>query len=348
MNLAFERERSHSYKGFEELEKVLNTYVYEESEEIHPSDIHLNEDGTFSIGKTQLQGTRSSLKGLCRILRIPNPFASRIPIDLLQRNIDRLGEEADFNAKFIQRNDGVIVNFVKEDFVGIPHTTLFEPLMNKYKDTEQLAGIISDNWLGLSITKGEGDVFTSFEGMGKNDMYDMGVAIVNSPTGHMTTQARILLHRLFCMNQIIGPSTFDGIKCRPKPNRNLIAVVDGFIEKIGKMFYNTQDLQNLIRLMDRSVSAQELKSIFNSVKKITGDIEFVDSEILGMDSEDRKHILTEFRKFKQGHIEELPQPDVSLYDIFNNITEQAKTFDQEAKFKLEAFAGKLMGNQEIA
>lgn len=343
--LMLHAENQSKFSTLDELEKIHQEYVYEESPEVHPSAIHLNEDGTFQIGNEQIKGTRASLKGLCKILRIPNPFASRIPIDLLQRNIDRLGEEADFDAKYITRKDGTIVNFVKTDFVGIPHPMLFEPLVNKYGKAEQLGGIVSDNWLAVSLTKGEGDAFTSFEGLGKNDMYDMGVVIINSPTGHITTQARILLHRLSCMNQVIGPSNFDVIKCRPKPNRELEKVVDNFIKGIQDLHYDVKQLQAFIQGMDRTITAKELKSVFNSVKKITGDMEFVDSEIFNMDPEDRKEVLTDFRKFKQGQLEEPPTPDVNLYTVFNNITEQAKTFDQETRHKLESYAGKLIGSQ---
>lgn len=333
------------FSTMDELSEIYSKYTYEESEEIHPSNIHLNEDGTFNVNGSTLKGTRSSLKGLCKILRIPNPFASRIPIDLLQRNIDRLGEEADFDTKYFTRKDGAIANFVKADFVGVPHPLLFEPLVNKYGEAEQLGGIISDNWLAISFTKGKGDTFKSFEGVGKNDMYDMGVVVINSPTGHITTQSRVLLHRLVCMNQVVGPSNFDIIKCRPKPNRELERVVDNFIKGIDGLYMDIAQLQDMVKSMDRAITAKELKSVFNAVKKITGDMEFVDSEIFNMDPEDRKEILSGLRSFNQGRIEEAPAPDLNLYDVFNNITEQAKTFDQEVRYKLETYAGKLIGSQ---
>lgn len=338
-------ENKTKFSTLEELDKLSREYVYEESEDMPPSGIHLNQDGTFDVNGSTLNGTRYALKGLCKILRIPNPFASRIPVDLLQKNIDRLGEEADFEAKFITRKDGTIVNFVKADFVGVPHPLLFEPLVEKYRGAEQLGGFISDNWLAVSFTKGEGETFKSFTGNSPNDHYDMGVVVINSPTGHITTQARVLLHRLVCMNQVIGPSNFDVVKCRPKPNRDLEAVVNNFIKGIDGLYYDLGQLQDMVKSMDRAITAKELKSVFNAVKKITGDMEFVDGEILQMDSTDRKEILTELRKFKQGQIEEPPTPDINLYDVFNNITEQAKTFDQEARYKLETYAGKLIGSQ---
>ncbi len=343
-NLNLLTENSRNFSSLDELEKLYSEYVYEESEPFHPSQVSLQTDGTYAINGQEVAGTYSSLKGLCKLLRIPNPFASRIPVDLLQRNIDRLSEEANFEIKTITRKDGNIANFVKEDFVSIPHQMLFEPLANKYGSADVLEGKVSDNWLALSLTKGEDEFFKSFEGVSPNDKYDMGVVVINSPTGHMTTQARVLLHRLICMNQVVGPSNFDIVKCRPKPNRQLEKVVDNFVEGISKLYCDVNSIESAITSLDRSIKPEELKSIFNAVKKITGDVEFVDSEIFGLDPDDRKEILTNLKKYKQGQIEAPPEPQINLYDVFNNITEQAKTFEQEERYKLESYAGKLISN----
>jgi len=342
-NLTFEPENRDTFKNFDELSKLYEKYEYSITDEMDFSDISLNEDGSFQVQGESKRSTAGALKGLCKTLRIPNPFASRIPIDLLQRNIDRLAEEASSRAKVIYRNDGAIVNFVKDDFVGLPHGQLFEPFREEYNMDDRLGGLISDSWAAIIINQGDEGPFSEIK-FDDNDKYDVGVSILNSPSGHKTTIANILLNRLVCLNQILTPSNLASVKCRPKPNRKLESVINGFIKRIKEMHIDSQMLESKVKGLDRKLSAKELKSIFNSMKKITQDPDFVDEYLLEIDTDYRKSTLTDLKKFTQGELEELPEPDVSLYKVFNNITEKAKDFEQEEKYKMESFAGKLLLN----
>ena len=84
----FEHIKPKSVKTLKELESLLESRPDYITEPVDPSSIRLGDDGLITYNgkkaKMSLEGFRNMVVNLHRI---PDPFAQRIPLDLLQNNL---------------------------------------------------------------------------------------------------------------------------------------------------------------------------------------------------------------------------------------------------------------------
>ena len=181
------------------------------------ANLKVDEEG---ISKPQvMKMTQWSLQSLCRFLGIPDPFARKIPIDLLQKNISRLLQEKreDFVSLLIGK-ENEIVNIVKANYKPFENEKLLSKLntlFNNGKSIEWESMRVGSRGFDLNVVDSSVKPLEPKVG----DITKIGFRIINSDTGFRDATAKVYLFRLACTNG--ATLTDDWGIVRRNANRNI-------------------------------------------------------------------------------------------------------------------------------
>lgn len=202
--------------------------------------------------------------------------------------------------------------------------TILSQNYNEITDLEILKSLsdigiskVSRNDFFMSVNTEEKYMIKPFPG----EDFGVGLNILNSETGFRALSVQQFLFRYFCSNGAYTSISEDKDNKRYHyGNDNLHKFVLDKVEVAKK--HSSDILKKIIRLT-------KIGNDENKLKKIEKDI----SKVLG--NEKAKQFLYNFN------------PDLTSYDLFNYITENAKRYDFSKRYFLESFAGELLNIKEL-
>ena len=308
-------------------------------------ELKINDDGSLTNGQTR-QITKYGFENFCSILGIPNPFARKIPQDLLFTNIHRLQEDrSDKPVVLLERPDGAIANIVKAPYKEVPYGDVLSVLDGrefKYID-------IGEQMLTMCLTFEE----TQF-GLAAEDTFFVGTTVTSSIVWKSKLSMEANIYRTLCGNSFIMP-----LVGRAKADYRLGA--DERLLRFAESVrcYDETVLNRLKQGMEllptRKMYRREVANVWRKLNTLAG--EQAADMLIGLDPDTRiATISAEKTQLSSNRIARLygrpvEDPvitDIAFYDVLNAITASAKAASEQVKLDLERYAGGLIQNLALS
>jgi len=342
-------EKKESFTSFNDAVNGLKPFLLT-TESIDPSEIGFQFNGSarFKLGENDYPTTSWGIKSLCKILKIPDPFAKAIPVDLLKYNIDRLSKvytvEGGLTVSF--DTDGNIVGFTKPSYRPLRNIDLLPRLADRFKDIENTKVEVSVRNVIASFTN---DMVTEQLEPVVGDVTKCGVEITNSELGDLDAKANLFLLRLVCTNGALLTDNWGAVS-RNKNNRiQYDTVLDQFV--VGCTQLNT-DRKSLVtvynKLPDVELDSKQFITTFKALKPSLG--KQAAAEILQSNLEEIKDYENFEKKRTRwsaaasewyGHSPR--NTEKNSYEVFNNITQTARDLSsRDHARQLRAYSGRYL------
>lgn len=301
---------------------------------LYRKDFKISPEGKFNIQSQTYPISRGGIQNLCSMLKIPDPFANRIPTDLFIKNVNRLLDEKPDNRvnAYFRKDDTTIIDINERvNFQNIPthklisslpedgmHRVMFENHMVK-------AEAFSDEGLDIEV---------------EGEKHRTGHVIFHYPTARQVPQGYISLWTLICSNGAMAPRAFMREKLNIKSSSDQDILLSKFIERITKISVSKELLEERFKLMhEQHLFNNDLQKLYQSVKRAVG-------------KEDAVLVLGDSVVEEYAALKEEPEDIVTTikyYTIYYNLTYYASNVTKSAKLsrKFQSQAGKLLFTDEI-
>jgi len=320
------------------------------SQKVSFADIQVSLDGIANlIVDTNIRKmTQWSLQSLCRFLQIPDPFARKIPIDLLQKNITRLlREKKDEGIILLIGKENEIVNIVKSKYRPFPNKEFLTEIDKLFKNMTTI------EWESMRIGPRGFDLNVINSAIKPlepkvGDITKIGFRILNSDTGDRDAMARLYLYRLTCQNGATMTSDWGCVRRDSNKNISLNKDFQYFMQNVQNLKVNVERLSTVYsKIPETSLTDFQVESVWKAVNRIAGK-EQADS-VIGKDEEGRKTILhlVDFKRsynrqlFAEGQ-KEPEATDVNVYDAYNRVTDCSKKYEWRSSLQLQAIGGRIL------
>lgn len=327
------REKEVVAQSIEDALDLVNTDFLVKSTGADLKEIDISKDGTLSVGSLACPMTDWAFESLCQLLKIPVPFARSIPPELLLQNLNKLKEENNQRVTLLLSRDTVI-NVVPNPYHPAGNADMLLRLKKEVvpEMALELGDIrISDRGMEVSFLK-EGVAVEPAPG----DITRFGLRVSNSETGWRGAKAGFYLFRLVCTNGAIVSNNwgtaewdYDYRISRERSLQNFI----GQIIKLNVDFAKFEDSYN--RLLDRELMAVEFVNVRRRMSRIVGNDNA--DRITRVSKEERNRLNAEYREGNR-----MLATGVILYDLYNNITDAAKTYPFVQRRALEMLGGSVI------
>jgi len=366
-SVAFADFYTDTVKTKDEAISLLETPKYRHSLSplVSTAEVGFYPNGELRIGSESRRITRVGLEQLCKHLGIPNPFARKIPIDLLSTNICELGVDRDKPIRFVIReSDGAVVGVVKHKYVFVPSLDLIQRIGDNILNGKSNRDI-SISTGGIRITYSmPADVSVEPE---VGDIIRFGKEVINSEIGYRKLQAKLLIFRLVCSNGAIAPVCFGQVvEHQIGDDDSSNTILNRFIKhynKFGSRFDMFKDAFHAMRT--HNVTEDDFVKFGRSLDGIIrspeyGDFEGADPtdssmknigfDLLGVPDypEMIKRVSKRTRLMKEnpfGDIEPSPTiPDLTYYELYNKVTALPHKFHRDflRRMEVEKLGGKII------
>lgn len=303
-------------------------------------------DGTIKLGELYRPATSYGFINFCKILGIPEPFANKIPIDLLLTNIKRLQEEhSGVSVSVLERSDGTIANVLKGEYKEVDYTSFlsnFDGMTVKYVDVGERLMVLAATFEELPVLFKEDD-----------PLY-VGTYVYNSILRTTPLHMFSGLFRTQCSNSFLAPymGKFRA-DYKLEPEERMLRFVESIRCYDEKMVRKMQESFNILET--RRMFEGEVVRVWKKLNSIVGPL---DSDlILGLNSDMRKAMVQEesareiknkLAKLRGEAVREKSLSSLMYYDVLNAITANARDRHQEEKKVLENIAGVFLKEAVLA
>ena len=293
-------------------------------------DFQLTPEGELLIQNNKFMISEGGIRNLCSMLRIPDPFAERIPTDLFIANVNRLLKEKPdnrVNAYFSVPENILVDTNEKVNFQPIPIKRLLSQL-----DQNNIIRVFFEN----HFAKIETIPSTGLQVEVKGDIHSIGNTIFHYPTCKSVPQGYINIMTLACTNGAIAPRSFLREKLNIKSLSDADNLIMKFIEKICKIALGKDKLeQEFKRLHDTTFTSGEVNKLFHTTKRAVGidDVE----NVLG------KGLVGAYQELKQIEDSEL-DTDANKYATYYQVSNYASNLTKSARLsrKFQSLAGRIL------
>jgi len=330
----FKSVETKSLDSISELKDEISSISYE-YEEVPTRSLKLTDKGELSYNSSSLPIT---LEGITRLItrgfKIPNPFINRIPFDLLQLNIERLGTEID-SSTILVMHDGIIINGIIGEFTPIPTA----PLLDSFNEDDYEINKIEFSHLGTTIQSISNKINLNIEPK-EGDITRVGHNFITSETGFADPKINSLLYTLVCQNGAILPKNFGQAKIKLN-NRDIDsnALTLTFRNKIENSVKKTHELKDRLEAMPNlPITIGKFNSILRNASKVT------DSETILSRFELTSEDYTELKVKSKDEEYKYEDTDFSHYKVYSELTNLANDYQSYTRKKLQTLAGKMLND----
>lgn len=296
---------------------------------------HKNEDMNILIGDISLKDDRmlingkpyavrhTGMKGLLNHIKMPGSYAASIPGDLFYDSVNRLCKTyGDFEV-MVRTQDDEIRAVLSPSYIPLDSLDLVKRL-EKAKEaglTPARMQYDGDN-VTVQLTSN-----TEVKASKVGDISKVGVSLETSDTNLYGLSANAYLYRLICTNGTILPTSLGGGVSFLQKNINQETVWNMFDESYTRIMDKMAQIDSefLIRLENKKVDASNFIKVKNKLSDVAGG----------------RKVAEVLRKMEEDIIERGSQ--VSVYDIYNTVTETARdSVNMFTAQLLEKSAGELL------
>lgn len=309
--------------------------------------VSLDSSANLIVGSDIRKMSQWSLQSLCRFLQIPDPFARKIPIDLLQKNITRLlREKKDEGVNLLVGKGNEVVNIVKATYKPFPNKLFLTELDKLFKNKNMEWESMRIGPRGFDLNVIDPSIKPLEPKVG--DITKIGFRILNSDTGDRDAMARLYLFRLACLNGATMTSDWGIVRRDSNKKISLNKDFEYFIQNVQNLKVNFDSLVTVYNKMpETSLTDFQVESVWKAVNRIAGKEQA--DVVIEKDEEGRKAIL-HFVDFKRSYnrqlfAEDLKKPestDVNAYDTYNRVTDCSKKYCWKGALQLQAIGGRIL------
>jgi hypothetical protein len=326
-------------ESFGELEEAIkasqSNFVFERVP-LYRKDFAITPEGQLTIQNNPFKISKGGIENLCSMLKIPDPFAHRIPTELFIYNVNKLLLEKANNrvqAFFSTNGEGPTIVDINEKVNQqvIPTSKILTQLPEKNKHKI----MFENHFVKIQTTDLEGDIIS----VGGHD-HCSGHTIQHYPTCKSISQAHLSILTLVCSNGMIAPRQFMREKLNIKSSSDADLLVSKFIERITKISFNRDLLEERFKILnDTNFLVGDVQKLYQSTKRAVGKDEI--ENVLG---EEIENIYSETKDNDPTDSTEL-----NKYKIYYNMTNYGTNITKSAKLsrKFQTLAGKLLLKDEI-
>ncbi|KKW10754.1 MAG: hypothetical protein UY48_C0031G0008 [Candidatus Gottesmanbacteria bacterium GW2011_GWB1_49_7] len=336
-------------ESLDELKDHAALFSSQACETVAGSSIGLTDDGLISVGSDQFHITRTGFMGLCSTLRIPNPFARRIPFDLLQFNVQRLSRQQQELSIFRVTSNGHLSNICKPRIAegALPVVQTIDMLVEKCQLRLSRAEI-SEVGAVLDFLHPDSP---NIEHPKVGDITDFGWRILISECGAYRTVGKFMATVLRCTNGLVAPRYFGTIKARlrGKPESRINNLGVQLLEeqpKVDRFVHNYNYIADHPEMVPPNV---ETSRLWMGLRKILGDPDLAD-EVLGLSEDNRKELRQRAKaerlalsiNLNTESADFAPVMSESWWSVLNRVTSTANKLSGIDRRKTQELAGKLL------
>jgi hypothetical protein len=304
----------------DELFNLIGSHKNEDSI-VLTGDLSLKEDKLLINGEPYAV-RQSGLRGLLNHIKMPYSYASNIPTDLFYDSVNRLCKTyGDFEI-MVRTQDKEVRAILSPNYIPLDSYDLVARLKQRPSGLKPARiNYDGDNLTVQLVTEAE----VSAQKVG--DVSKVGVSLETSDINLYPLSANAYLFRLICTNGAILPSTLGGGVSFMQKNVNPETVWGMFDEGYQRILEKMAQIDNafLIRLENKKVDASNFIKVKNKLTEFAGG----------------RKINDVLRKMEEDVLER--GSEVSVYDIYNTVTESARdSVSLYAAQNLEKAAGELL------
>jgi hypothetical protein len=186
------------------------------------------------------------------------------------------------------------------------------------------------------------------------DVTRLGLVLTSSETGGPLPLARGFTLRLRCSNGAVLPEDFAHVRCNSDRRIQLEARLQVFAAQMQGMTVDVARLQQAYaRLPEERLTDQMFYNLWRDIRyayRLVGHNDVRADDVLEVDPEERRVIITEVRKRQQAWRDgsgadgmQPPRPiDLQTWDAFNRVTASARHEPYQRRLALERLAGRLL------
>jgi len=305
------------------------------------------DEGLICTSNKNFPMTKKAFKDYCRLLGIPDPFARKIPTDLLYHNIDTLKARLAGDQIILvhDKKDKGIIRINKAPFVASP----VDRIVDKLSAMNLSPVFIKTNSDRINMTLINEEVEEIM--VEHNDPTKLGFCLRMSDATPSALIARAGLWRFVCSNGVILGQNFGFIRQKVKVGNSPEIILNTFFEQIANLNTKMDKIKNgLVAMVNTELTDREAMKIWSKVKRHTSDLNIADS-VLGISEDERKALKALIRArdvqlrlgaFREDSTDLEDKPfRGSIYNIYNQITDKAKGYPLDIRLKLETIGGEL-------
>lgn len=348
-DLTFAPEKEHvNVKDMTEaLDKVKEFETKTVSVSFADTKISLNGGVALVTKDEKRKMTKWSLQSLCKFLGIPDPFARKIPVDLLRENISRLLQEKKEDAiNLLIGKENEVVNIVKANYKPFQNREFLLKLDPFFRERNVEWESMRLGYRGFDLNIIDPSIKPLEPKVG--DITKIGFGIINSDTGYRDAIAKVYLFRLTCVNG--ATLTEDWGIIRRDSNRKISLERDftHFIDKCKNLRIDVNRLNDIYHKMpETNLTDFQVESVWSATNRVAG-LEQADA-VINKNEDGRKailHLVSSKRAHnRQLFIDEVKQPeptDVNAYNTYNRITDDSKRYTWQDALRLQAIGGRII------
>jgi len=334
--------------SFEEATQLLHEQFSLQRNLMNYRDLEITENFNIILhGIQEYRLTPFSLGTLCKVLKIPDPFAKKIPEDLLLYNIRRLLNERPFDYL-----DVIIDTKGEHRVLGVtsyePHRLIDPLLLLDYgtpSSKEAYLILLSDSLFQFEWIEKEWPVIDT---PNVGDIVNMGVSVVSGFLRPFA-DARVFLHQLVCSNGMSLPRNFGTARVRGGDRERPYEIFSRKIEALGQ---RAENVRNAWQWMKRTyLNSDQFARYWRAINRILQDDEETD-HLFNSDVEQREIYLRLAVEERRTARELFSDPSFSIThvlfgDVQYNITREAQRKKPLKRVQLVDMASKLLNEYHI-
>lgn len=351
-DISFHPEATVQIKTLDELRDNVGLFSGFNEREVPGSDIQVETDGQITVGGDTQPCTRSAMRYLCKALKIPDPFANRIPFDLLRFNLHRLLTDVE-TVKVFSGSNNHWVNLTGPRAWGVEIIPLIEQIEENLESLNLVSGDLSEQGVCLDFRS---DTIPEVQDhLEVGSITQFGRRFSSSESGFGYPISSFVAWRLACSNGMVAPRSFGQVKCRRRGNQE--AQVASFIRRCRSGATQIDRFAKTYAAIAQNDSImpnnKELHRVWNGTRKILGDAELAD-EVIGFDSEIRSELrATVKRERRLGLSDEVDETidesteiprvfEIPWFKLINRVTQSANDVTGQPRTRLQELGGRAL------
>lgn len=293
----------------------------------------------FVIADVPAKISKSGIMNVCDALRIPDPFAERIPDDLFIHNVNRLfKEKKDVPARIFFDESETIVDINFKSNVPVTSGDMLRGLKTRLKETggEHARFEFQNHKLVIEHRLMSPEVIQPRVG----DLQSLGFMIQHYPTAKSISIGNLMMWTLRCTNGALMPAALGREKLVNKENRKTETILNSFLEGVLAL---GGDIEHLKRVFESLYSQTcSFKLIKDWVKKCDRVLDDRDEAYKCINKSFGEDDFKAVSALNEDEILELS--DIPQYDLYYATTDLAsnKLKDIFQSKRLKSMAGNLL------
>lgn|SRR5690606_38048015 len=298
-------------------------------------------DNKIHIQNVPFKVSRMGISNLCDALKIPDPFAVRIPTDLFITNVNRLAQEQASNLidLYFTADEILIDSNYRTSYEPIPNHVMLETISEQSNsfDFSNSRFMFENHKLKIELA-GEG-----LEIEKKGDINKLGCMISHYPTNKSMTLGNYMIWTVACTNGMLLGNEFGREKLINKTTREIKNLVKNFIGKLIKFPIDKEVLRLAIEdLKKTNFVADDFVKLYKRLKRISD----AETAQICMGKDFNQELLSKAEKLLDDD-EGQTEIDCLKYNTLYAVTDYGSNSVKSATLskKLQKIGGQILLNQ---